>query len=84
MTVKEQIDSFHRFAMQQVEDGQADWSLDALYDQWRMENPSPAETEENIAAIQAAIDDMNRGDRGRAANEVIAEVRSKYNLSETQ
>lgn len=80
MATQEQIDSFHRFATEQLQNGGKDKSVDELYDQWRFENQSPEEFEENVAAIQGAIDDMNAGDTGRDAEEVIAEVRSKYNL----
>jgi len=80
MATQEQIDSFHSFATEQLRTGGKDKTVDQLYDQWRFENPSPEEFEENVAAIQGAIDDMNNGDTGRDADEVIAEVRNRYNL----
>lgn len=80
MATQEQIDSFHRFATEQLRNGGRERTVDELYDQWRFENQSPEEFEENVAAIQGAIDDMNAGDTGRDADEVIAEVRSQYNL----
>lgn len=40
--------------------------------------------EENVAAIQGAIDDMNNGDSGRDADEVIAGARERLNLSKPQ
>lgn len=80
MATQEQIDSFHRFATQQLQNGGRDKSVDELYDQWRFENQSAEEFEENVAAIQGAIDDMNAGDMGRDADEIIAEVRNRYKL----
>ena len=40
--------------------------------------------EENVAAIQGAIDDMNNGDSGRDVDEAIAEVRKRFNLPQPQ
>lgn len=80
MATQEQIDSFHQFATEQLQNGGKDKTVDELYDQWRFENQSPEELEENVAAIQGAIDDMKNGDTGRDVAEVIAEVRSKYEL----
>ena len=80
MATQEQIDSFHQFATEQIQNGGREKSVDELYDQWRLENLSSEELEENVAAIQGAIDDMKNGDCGRDVDEVIAEVRSKYEL----
>jgi hypothetical protein len=80
LATQEQIDNFHRFATEQLENGGRDKSVDELYDQWRFESRSPEEFEENVAAIQGAIDDMNNGDTGRDFDEVIGEVRNRYNL----
>jgi hypothetical protein len=80
MATQEQIDSFHQFATEQIQNGGREKSVDELYDQWRLENLSSEELDENVAAIQGAIDDMKNGDRGRDVDEVIAEVRSKYEL----
>jgi uncharacterized protein with von Willebrand factor type A (vWA) domain len=80
MASQEQIDSFHRFATEQLANGGREKTVDELYDQWRFENQTAEEFEENVAAIQGAIDDMNNGDSGRDADEVIAEIRARYNL----
>ena len=80
MATQEQIDSFHRFATEQLRNDGRNKTVDELYDRWRFENQSPEEFEENVTAIQGAIDDMNNGDTGRDADEVIADVRKRYNL----
>ena len=67
---QEQIDSFHRFASERIRDGGSTKSVDELYDQWRYENVTREEHAENIAAIQASIDDMNNGHEGRDAAEI--------------
>jgi hypothetical protein len=57
--------------------------MDELYEEWRFENPTTEEFEENVAAIQASIDDMNRGEKGRDAGEIVRELRQKYNLPQS-
>ena len=79
MTTQEQIDSFRRFASGRLQDG-SELSMDELYDLWRIENPPPAELDENVRAVQAAIDDLENGDRGVPLEEAIREARAKHNL----
>ncbi len=80
MTTQEQIDSFHRFATEQLAIGNCEKSVDELYDQWRFANRNRDEFDEDVAAIQAAIDDMHNGDTGRDADEVISELRDELKL----
>lgn len=76
----EQIDSFHRFATARLNDGGTDLSMDELYDEWRAQHPSPDELHENVLAVKAAIRDMENGDTGQDADEVIAEIRDELGL----
>jgi hypothetical protein len=82
MTTQDQIDSFHRFATKQLANGRSEKSVDELFDQWRYENLRPEEHVENVAAIQASINDMNNGQTGRDAAEVEKELRTTLNLPE--
>jgi len=84
MAIQEQIDSFYRFVTEQLASGGSEKSIDELYDQWRHENLTPEELEENVAAVQAAIDDMNAGDTGRDASRVEQELRDELNLPATE
>ena len=70
MAIQEQLDSFYRFATEQLSHGGSEKTIDELYDRWRFENVSPEELLENVAAVRSAIDDMNNGDKGRDASEV--------------
>jgi hypothetical protein len=83
MATQEQIESFYRFATERLGNGGAELSMDELYEEWRFENPTTEEFEENVAAIQASIDDMNRGEKGRDAGEIVRELRQKYNLPQS-
>jgi hypothetical protein len=80
MTTQEQIESFYRFATEQLANGDADKSVDDLYDQWRYETELSENMAENVAAVQASIDDMNNGETGRDVCDVIGEMREKFNL----
>ncbi len=80
MANQEQLDSFYRFATEQLANGGSEKSIDELYDQWRFENLSPEELLENVAAVKSAIDDMNDGDTGRDAAEVERELRKELKL----
>jgi hypothetical protein len=79
MSTQEQIDSFHRFATERIRGG-SDLSMDELYDLWRLEHPTPDELDENVRAVQAALDDFENGDRGMPLEEAIREIRKKHNL----
>lgn len=75
MATRDEINSFASFAFGRLDDGNTDLSMDELYDMWRRENPDPAAFAENAAAVQAAIDDFNRGDRGGPAGELSRNLR---------
>lgn len=72
------LDSFYEFAKARLASGSVDLSVSQLVDLWQIDNPTPQEEAENIAAIQAALDDMAAGDRGRPVAEVIAELRREF------
>jgi len=56
--------------------------MDELFDQWRHENPSDSQLDENVAAIAASIEDFRHGERGTIAGEHSAELRCQFGLSE--
>lgn len=84
MTVKEQLESFYRFANEQLEADDCDKSLDELFQEWRAAYRTSAEYRENVAAIQVALDGLRNGDKGRPAEEVIAELRERLENSEAR
>jgi len=80
MATQQQLDSFHRFASEQIANGGADMSLSGLVAWWMLKNPSPQEHAANVAAIREAVEAMHAGDRGRPADEVIKEVCAEVGL----
>ena len=79
MATLEQVESFYQFATERLKKAGSANTIDELYDDWRSENQTPDEIAEDIAAIQASIDDMNRGERGRDSQEVIDDIRAELN-----
>lgn len=75
MATQEQIDSFHQFASEHVRNGTADDSLAELFDLWRMQNPTTDELAESVAAVKAALNDMENGDEGRPFDEFADDIR---------
>ncbi|MDA0586827.1 MAG: hypothetical protein O2820_07110 [Planctomycetota bacterium] len=77
MTVtRQQLDSFHRFASEQIR-LQPAASLDELLDQWRRE----AEQTEAVADIQQGLQDYADG-KARHVAEAFADVRHRTGLTE--
>ena len=65
--VEQDIANFANFALHRIETVGADLTIEELFDQWQIENPSNEQYVENVAAIRAAIDDFQRGERGTIA-----------------
>lgn len=77
-TTEHDIASFTNFALQKIESGESDITIDELFDKWRIENPSDELYAENVAAIQASIDDFKTGERGTLAGEHSAQLRREF------
>ena len=76
----DELREFHRFLTDKLSNGGAQLSPEEVLAEWRQDHPEPEVDEEEVAAIQEAIDDMVAGDRGRPFDEVMAELRAKYGL----
>lgn len=80
-TAEQELTSFTNFARQRIEAGQRDLSIDELFDQWRAENPSDEQYAENVAAIQASIQDFKKNERGTIAREHSAQLRGEFGVT---
>jgi hypothetical protein len=72
------IDSFARFAKGQLSRGGHLLSIDELFDQWRVQQPPPAD----VLAIKASLRDMEDGERGRPFSEFCEEFRQRNGIPE--
>ncbi len=80
-TAEQDIANFANFALQKIESGQRDLTIDELFDQWRIENPSDEQYTENVTAIQASIADFKVGARGTVAGEHSAQLRREFGVT---
>jgi hypothetical protein len=76
----DELAAFQAFLTEKLQKGGPRPSPEEAVDEWRELHPEPEIDEEEVAAIQEAIDDMNAGDRGRPVEEVIAEIRAELGL----
>ena len=77
-SVEQDLDHFTSFARQQLTSGRCGLTIDELFDQWRIENPSDEQYAEDVAAVQASIQDFKNGERGTIAGEHSAQLRRKF------
>jgi len=80
-TAEQDLANFTSYAHQRINSGERDLSIDELFDQWRMENPSDDLYAENLAAIKASIQDFENGERGTVAGEHSAQLRREFGIN---
>ena len=78
LTTEQDIRNFAQFAEQQLESGSSELTVDELFDMWRAANPPADELAQSVAAVKAALVDMEAGDMGIPADEHLAGLRSKF------
>ena len=78
--IQQQLESFNEFVASRIKDAKTDATIDELFDVWRLQNPTPEEHAEDLAAVKAAIEDMENGDRGIPLADHIQEMKDRYNL----
>jgi len=71
---------FHRFIADKLNNGGALLSPEDVLDEWRIQHPGPETVDEDVAAIEEAIDDMENGDTGVAFEEFDRDFRARRNL----
>jgi len=70
------LNSFHHFAQARLTSDGAE-SLHELVDLWEISCPASELHAQNVAAVRAAIRDMENGDRGRPAAAILKEMRAE-------
>ncbi len=76
---QEELDDFHQFASQRINNGGAHLNLVDLYELWRLDNPTPAEEVAIYRALDESLEDMRAG-RTEAVDEVMHEILAKHSL----
>ena len=77
MTTREELESFHRFAVERLTQGQSSARLDELFLEWHDRQSA----DEIHRAIRQGLADIDAG-RVRPAGEVMNEIRCDLGLSE--
>ncbi len=76
--------AFHDFVARKLaEGGSQPPTPEECLDLWFVENQTPEERADDLAAIQEGLDDMDAG-RTRPVDDVLQELRQKYNLPLSQ
>ncbi len=79
--VLDELQAFHRFLTDKLDQGGPRPSPEEVLDEWRDLNPDPEIDEVEVAAMQEALTDMANGDLGQPADEVLKEIRAEFGLS---
>ena len=74
-----ELQQFYQFIGDQLDGTAADMSPEDCLDLWRIQNPSPEEIADSVAAIRTALGEAQRGE-GRPAHEILAELRAELQL----
>ncbi len=78
-----ELREFHRFLTDQLNGAGVDWSPEQALDEWRRLHPDSQTAEEEVAAIRAALDDWEAGDRGVPFGDFDRDFRKRHHLPDT-
>ncbi|MEZ6145371.1 MAG: hypothetical protein R3B91_08050 [Planctomycetaceae bacterium] len=81
LTTTQELLGFSTFVKERVCVLDTEPNLDELFDHRRREHPSDELTAENIAAVKAALRDINSGDRGLLAGQLSVQLSDEYRLA---
>jgi hypothetical protein len=80
MNAVNELREFHRFLGAKLENGGADLLPEEALEEWRQIHPEPWDEEDDVAAIQAAMDDLDNGVKTISLQEVDREIRKRFNF----
>ena len=78
--VIDELRDFHQFLGEKLKGGRIDWSPEEALDEWRRLHPDDQTPADDLAAIQEALADLARGDRGLPFEEFDLAFRQRHNL----
>jgi len=77
----EDLRDFHRFLTDKLTVDGIDLSPEEALDEWRRLHPETQSCDEDVAAIQEALDDMAKGDLGIPFDQYDRDFRNRHNLA---
>ena len=73
-----ELREFHSFVQEKLGSGEVrELTPEDVLAEWRELHPTPGELTESVAAVRHALADMQAGDRGRPAEDVVADLRRR-------
>lgn len=83
MNTTTELQYFRDFLNEKLANGGAELTPEEALDEWRELHPDPDELEDeedDLTAIKAALDDLDRGEKAMPFEEFDREMRRKYNI----
>jgi len=75
-----ELREFHQFLGARLSDDGVTWSPEEALDEWRRLHPEPDAATDDLAAVQEALNDMARGDRGMLFEEFDRDFRRRHQI----
>jgi len=75
-----ELEKFHAFVGEKLANGGKNLSPEDVLDDWREKHPDPEDFEDDVAAIQAALDDLANGEVGMPFVEFDRRMRKKLKM----
>jgi hypothetical protein len=75
-----ELREFHHFLTEKVGSNEIDLSPEEALDEWRRLHPPTQGLDDDVAAIQEALDDVAKGDAGMQFDQFDREFRKRHNL----
>jgi hypothetical protein len=76
----EELRQFHRFVTERLNGEAGPLSPEEALDEWRRQNPSPEASEEDVAAIQEALDDLANREQPMRYEDFDRAFRERHDL----
>ena len=80
-TIESDLKSFTQFVLQRSSD-EPELTLTELFDLWLLQNPTEEDYAENVAAINASINDFLQAERGTRAGVHSRQLRREFRINE--
>ena len=81
-TTEDELLSFMQFVRERVSNSDTESRLPELFDLWMLQNPTDEDHAENVAAVNASINDFINGERGTPAGEHSNQLRQEFGFSD--
>jgi hypothetical protein len=76
--------SFHDYAVTRIRSGAGELELDDLLMEWQHQNSQNDRFDDDVLAIKAALRDLDAGEKGTLAEDVIRELKAQFPLHENE